>query len=478
MLHKIPVDELGPSGQAMADAVTSCVHCGFCLPACPTYQVMGEEMDSPRGRIFLMKEVLEGNLPLDEATPYIDRCLGCLSCEPACPSGVPYRDLITPFRSHAEGLRSRPLFDRLLRWVVLHTIPYPGRFRASARLGSLSSNLSFLLPKRMQLMTAMLPQKLPASRPLPEITHAVGPRRARVALLAGCAQQVLAPEINHAAIHVLANSGVEVLVPKSQGCCGALAAHTGAGQQAQDFARKNLEAFPRDVDCVLTTTAGCGSGMHEYPLWLKDDPREADARELASLVKDVSVFLSELGPLDLAPLERPTRVAYHDACHLSSGQGVSAQPRALLRQVGNLELVEVSGGQLCCGSAGTYNIEQPETANNLGRQKAEHLYGQSQGDFTGRRQLEPVPYLWCVLFRMSGNRSRWYGPAKVPAHGRTRFGPRDRQIGLAVDVHHVPALHLCLPDEYRHPAAGLQRPGAAPERREAQGHSGVLRHGP
>ncbi len=179
----------------------------------------------------------------------------------------------------------------------------------------------------MREMTAMLPKKLPAARPLPELTPAVGTRKARVALLAGCAQQVLAPEINHAAIQVLSNSGVEVVVPKNQVCCGAIAAHTGAGELACKLARQNLVAFPQDVDCIITTAAGCGSGMHEYPVWLKDDVQEGSARKLAGLVKDVSAFLFELGPLNLASLDRPTRIAYHDACHLANGQGITSQPR-------------------------------------------------------------------------------------------------------------------------------------------------------
>ncbi|QDU88530.1 Lactate utilization protein A [Pirellulimonas nuda] len=373
MQHKIPIAQLGPQAEAMAGAVSSCVHCGFCLPACPTYQVLGEEMDSPRGRIFLMKDVLEGNLALEEALPYIDRCLGCLGCEPACPSGVPYRNLLTPFRAHAEQRRKRSLFDRLLRQVVLQTLPYPGRFRASARLGKLAAFTAPLLPTRLRNMLAMLPAHIPPARPLPTFTPAVGPRRARVALLAGCAQQVLAPQINHAAIRVLSHSGVDVLTPRGQSCCGALSAHTGAAQQAKRLARRNLAAFPLEVDCVVTTAAGCGSGMHEYPLWFRGEPDEAAARRLAEQTKDVCAFLDELGGYRPAALAAPVRVAYHDACHLSHGQGVAAQPRRLLGLIGNLELLDVPGGEFCCGSAGTYNLEQPQTAHELGRRKAEAI---------------------------------------------------------------------------------------------------------
>lgn len=373
MLHQIPIDKAGPNGQEMADAVTTCVHCGFCLQACPTYHEMGDESDSPRGRIFLMKEVLEGNLELDEATPYLDRCLGCLSCEIACPSGVPYRDLITPFRAQADEQRSRSLFDQFIRWTILNTLPYPRRFRLSVKAGRLASAFSFLLPGKMKVMTSLLPDKLPPANPLPELTPAVGRRKARVALLAGCAQQVLAPQINHAALRVLSHLGVEVVVPKEQVCCGALAAHTGDAKQAKSFAKKNLTAFPADVDCIVTTAAGCGSGMHEYPQWLRGEPDEEQAKQLASRSKDISVFLAELGPMNLKPLDHSIRVAYHDACHLSNGQHVTAQPRNLLKQIENLELVEIGGGQLCCGSAGTYNIEQPDIAASLGRQKAQAI---------------------------------------------------------------------------------------------------------
>ena len=370
MQHTIPIEEIGNFGQPMADTIQKCVHCGFCLPACPTYQVHGEEMDSPRGRIFLMKEVLEGNVDIDEATPYIDRCLGCVGCVTACPSGVPYGDLITPFRAKAEKERKRTLFDRFLRSFVLKTLPYPGRFRWAVRFGKVGNLLRGIVPGRMRDMLSLLPASLPAAQPLPEIYPAEGERRARVALLAGCAQQVLAPNINWATLRVLAKNGVEVVIPKSQGCCGALAAHTGAIDQAQEFAKRNLTAFPTDVDAILTNAAGCGSGMHEYGLWLRGQPEQAAAESFVEKVKDVSVFLAELGLRETPKLDRPLRVAYHDACHLAHAQQVRSQPRQLLNTVENLQVVEVPNGEICCGSAGTYNIEQPETAAELGAEKA------------------------------------------------------------------------------------------------------------
>jgi glycolate oxidase iron-sulfur subunit len=369
MQHSIPVDEIGPLGLPMAEAVQKCVHCGFCLPACPTYQVLGEEMDSPRGRIFLMKEVLEGNVDLDEAVPYIDRCLGCVGCITACPSGVGYGELITAFRARAEETRTRSLLDRLLRRFILETLPYPGRFRFAARMGGLTKPLKKLLPGRLGDMLDLLPDKLPKSQPLPEVVPAKGERRARVAMLAGCAQQVLAPDINHATLRVLAENGVEVVIPKTQSCCGALAAHTGAAWQAKRFAKQNLKAFPKDVDAILTNAAGCGSGMHEYALWLRGEPEQAQAEEFVGKVKDVSKFLAELGLKTPPPLKQPVKVAYHDACHLGHAQKVRAQPRQLLSSIEGLELVEIPDGEICCGSAGTYNIEQPETAATLGSQK-------------------------------------------------------------------------------------------------------------
>jgi glycolate oxidase iron-sulfur subunit len=332
--------------------------------------VLGEEMDSPRGRIFLMRDLLEGKLDANGAAVYLDRCLGCLGCVSVCPSGVEFGELITPFRMKSEDTRKRSLSDRLLRQLLLRTLPYPGRFRLMATLGRVARPLSGLLPGRLRGMLGLLPDQLPKRQPLPELHPAEGERRARVALLVGCAQQVLAPEINWATLRVLARNGVEVVIPREQGCCGALAAHTGAGNEAKAWARRNVRAFPDDVDAVITNAAGCGSGMHEYPLWLKGEPEEAAAEVLASRVKDISVFLTELGPKPPGTLAEPLRVAYHDSCHLAHAQRVTSEPRSLLAAIGNLKLQEVPDGEICCGSAGTYNIEQPHIAAELGERKA------------------------------------------------------------------------------------------------------------
>ena len=373
MQHSIPVETLGPQGPAMAQAVESCVHCGFCLPACPTYQVLGEEMDSPRGRIVLMKSALEGNLTVTETLPYIDRCLGCQGCVTACPSGVAYGDLIAAYRAHAETQRKRPLMTQLRRTLVRETIPYPNRFRVAAVVGKVGKAVERLVPADLRGMLALLPEQMPAARPLPAFYPAEGPRRARVALLAGCVQQALAPDFNWATLRVLAKNGVEVVIPPGQECCGALGMHQGEAEEARRHALANLRAFPKDVDTIITNAAGCGSGLHEYPLLFAGLPEAKAAAELAHRAVDVSVFLDQLGIVPLPPLPQPLKVAYHDACHLAHAQKVTDPPRKLLRSIPNLVLLEIPEGEICCGSAGTYNIEQPEIAGQLGQRKAANI---------------------------------------------------------------------------------------------------------
>ena len=373
MLHEIQTDQLEPQAEEMAAAIEQCIHCGFCLPTCPTYVVLGEEMDSPRGRIFLMKEVLEGGMEVEEAAPFIDCCVGCDACVTSCPSGVRYDELISPFRAHIEERRERRPSDRVLRWMIAETLPYPRRFRAAARLGSLARPLKRFAPRRARAMLELLPASPPKSRPLPELHPARGERRARVALLAGCAQQVLAPEINWATLRVLAHNGVEVAIPRDQGCCGSLDLHGGRSERARGHARRNVQAFPSDVDAVITNAAGCGSGISEYGLLFKGSEEEDQARALADRTVDVSVFLHELGLEPPPPLPEPLELAYQDACHLAHAQAVRSAPRELLRAIPNLELLEPDDWEICCGSAGTYNVEQPDVAHELGRRKAEAL---------------------------------------------------------------------------------------------------------
>lgn len=371
MLHSISTESFGPLGEPMAKAVSACVHCGFCLAACPTYRELGQEMDSPRGRIVLMKEVLEGTLELAAAQPHVDRCLGCLACEPACPSGVPYRDLISPFRAVTAGKMYRSPGEKVRRFLAGTTLPFPARFRLAAMLGKVARASRFRrwVPRSWHAMLDLVPETLPAGQSWPEVNPAIGKRRARVALLLGCAQRVLDPDINTSTIEVLTRNGVEVLVPRAQGCCGGLAWHTGDLPAARRFARRNLLAFPADVDAIVTNAAGCGSAMQEYHLILRGTGDEELADAFRHRVQDVSLFLAGLGLRE--PLrEMPLTLAYHDACHLANAQEVRRQPRDLLRSIPGLNLVEITDAQYCCGSAGTYNLEQPGIAAALGAQKA------------------------------------------------------------------------------------------------------------
>jgi glycolate oxidase iron-sulfur subunit len=339
----------------MADAVSTCVHCGFCLPACPTYRVLGEEMDSPRGRIVLMKEVLEGTMPLEDAAVHLDRCLGCLACETACPSGVPYRQLITPMRERLTAARSTPARTRL-GWL-LDVMESPRRFRRALAAGRLARPLAGLLPASLGSMLGLMPARVPPAIAHPAAVPAEGARRGRVALMTGCVQDVLRPAITAATARVLASQGVEVVIPAGQGCCGALAAHSGALDRGARLADVHRRAFPADVDAIVTTAAGCGSWMKEHGA-------------AAPPVVDAAEYLDALGLGRPMALRQPRRVAYQDACHLSHGQQVTAAPRRLLQQVAGLRLVPLADAGICCGSAGLYNIEQPALAAELGRRKA------------------------------------------------------------------------------------------------------------
>lgn len=377
MQHNIPVNQLrhtiGPQVEGMARAVEACVHCGFCLPACPTYRILGEEMNSPRGRIILMKAALEGELSAPEVKPYIDLCLGCLACTTACPSGVEYEALVTPFRAYARDHGQRPFMEKARERLAQELLPHPGRFRLAAAAGRLAKPFQELLPDELHGMLALLPEHLPHARPLPAFVPAQGPRRGRVALLAGCVQQALAPQINWATLQVLAMNGVEVVIPAEQGCCGALPMHIGDLEAARRMALHNLGVFPTDVDSVLTNAAGCGSAMKHYELLFEDDFALEEVIAFSRRVRDVSEFLDELGIQAPSPLPQPLRVAYHDACHLAHAQKITAAPRRLLKMVPGLSITEVAEADICCGSAGTYNLEQPEMAGQLGQRKVGHI---------------------------------------------------------------------------------------------------------
>lgn len=374
MQHRIDIDKYGPRGQTMASAIQSCVHCGFCLATCPTYKVLGEEMDSPRGRIYLMKEVLEEKINIEDAQPYLDRCLGCIGCMSACPSGVRYDELIVSYRAFSEPQRRRSVIDTMSRRMITETLPYPSRFRkavASSKVGKLFKGA---MPEKLSAMLGLVPTDLPDDKPLPPFYPAKGKRRAKVALLSGCVQTVLDPDINWATLRVLSENGVETVIPQGQGCCGSIMMHIGEEERAKKLARQNLQVFRLDeVDAIITNAAGCGSGMKEYGLLFKGLPEETVAEQFAHKVRDISVFLDQLGFKAPGALPEPLTVAYQDACHLLHAQGIRSAPRNLLASIPNLTLLELGDGGLCCGSAGTYNIEHPDIAHQLGQRKVQHI---------------------------------------------------------------------------------------------------------
>lgn len=377
MLHTISVTPDDTRQARMAAAVSSCVHCGFCLPACPTYRVLGEEMDAPRGRIVLMKEVLEGALPLDDAAPHLDRCLGCLACETACPSGVHYGELLETTRAVLERTHpARGLAPRLARFLVWHVIAKQPRLRiAVAILRAIEAvglrrllEASRVLPRTARLLPRIPPRD--ERRPLPTGLHEPPPgvrrRGVRVGLFTGCVMEQLFGRVNAATLRLLLANGFEVVVPARQRCCGALLVHGGRPDRARELASANVAAFA-DVDVVINNSAGCGSALRDYEHLLGER-----AARFAGRNRDVSAFLDEVG-LSATPAECPARVAYDDPCHLCHGQGVRQAPRRLLRQVPGLELVAHEAAEDCCGSAGIYNLLQPALAEDIGRRKAESL---------------------------------------------------------------------------------------------------------
>jgi glycolate oxidase iron-sulfur subunit len=388
-----PID---PSGE-LRGLANDCVHCGFCLPACPTYQLWGEEMDSPRGRIHLISQILDGATGTTAAAAHLDRCLGCMACVPACPSGVRYDVLIGAARSWAEEppadaalpLPPRSRRERAARAMIFATFPYPRRLRplmAPLRASQglrldrllartrLADRLSPELAAALRVAPApggRAPAGLGPGRRLPGRIPARGTRRAVVGMLTGCVQQVFFPEVNAATARVLATEGCDVVIPAAQGCCGALSMHGGRRAEAAGFARRLIAEFERaGVDAIIVNAAGCGSAMKEYGELLAGDGGWAPrAAALSGKVRDFTEFLAELGPAAVRhPL--PVSAAYHDACHLGHAQQITAQPRALLRAIPGLRLAEIPDGATCCGSAGIYNLMQPDAARELGERKA------------------------------------------------------------------------------------------------------------
>jgi glycolate oxidase iron-sulfur subunit len=359
--------------------IDDCVHCGFCLPTCPTYVLWGEEMDSPRGRIHLMKQHAEGAPLSAPMIEHFDRCLGCMACVTACPSGVQYDRLIEATRAEVEQEHPRTRRDRALREAIFALFPYPRRLRAlrgplrAYQRSGLDRLIrrSGLLERISPTLAAMerLAPPLGRAQRLPERVPARGERRATVGMLTGCVQREFFPGVNAATARVLAMEGCDIVISKSQGCCGALSLHSGRDEEARAFARKAIAEF-EELDAIVVNAAGCGSAMKDYRTLLADDPEWAErASALSAKTRDLAEFLAEIGPRAVRhPL--PITVAYHDACHLSHAQGIRAQPRELLRGIPELTVMEVPESDICCGSAGTYNLLQPEAARELGDRKA------------------------------------------------------------------------------------------------------------
>ncbi len=370
--------EDAPKIAALEDFL-ACVHCGLCLSSCPTYVETGAEADSPRGRIYLMKALEEGRAALtDGVVRHLDLCLGCRACETACPSGVAYGTLIEGARSYVAAHARRGGIERwklamLARWLPDANRLAPARdvFRLAARLGVARLARARWVPQPLRRLLALMPDA-PASRRPPAILEPAGPPRATVALLSGCVSQAFFGRVNELTAKLLALAGYRVLVPRGQTCCGALLAHLGERAEAERRARRNVNVFLRDeADFIVTNAAGCGAMLREYGRWLERDATYARAaREVAAKARDVSELLAR-GALPAPTQAVRARVAYHDACHLAHGQGVRREPRDLLRTIPGLELVEIGGGELCCGSAGTYNLTEPDMAWRLGERKAE-----------------------------------------------------------------------------------------------------------
>jgi glycolate oxidase iron-sulfur subunit len=374
--------QLADPNIAEADKILrACVHCGFCTATCPTYVLLGDERDSPRGRIYLIKEMFEQDRPATkDVVTHIDRCLSCLSCMTTCPSGVHYMHLVDQARAHIEHTYRRPLLDRLMREFLANVLPYPRRLRLAMLAAALARPLAPVLAliglKPLAAALRLAPRRAPGAATEPGVHQAQGPRQARVGVLGGCANEALMPSITQAAIRVLNRSGVEAVVTPDAGCCGSLEHHMGREEGAFAKARANVDAWTREIegqglDAIVVTLSGCGTTMKDYGFMLRNDPAyAAKAAKVSSLTRDISEYIATLGLTSVAP--RPLIVAYHSACSLQHGQKVHREPKNLLAACG-FEVREVPEAHLCCGSAGTYNILQPEIAGRLRDRKIENI---------------------------------------------------------------------------------------------------------
>ncbi len=373
-----PAQLADPDTAELARVIRTCVHCGFCTATCPTYLLLGDELDSPRGRIYLIKDMLEGSKPATEqVVKHIDRCLSCLSCMTTCPSGVNYMHLVDHARHHIEQTYKRPWHQRAIRRLLATVLPRPALFRAALQGSRFGRIFAGVMPGQLTTMLAFAPKSIPPASPVdkPQVFPAQGQRIKRVALLNGCAQQVLAPQINEATIRLLTRHGCEVVVAKGVGCCGALTHHLG--MDGHDYARNNILAWSREMDqggldAIVINASGCGTTVKDYGFMFRDDRELADkARRVSAMARDISELMVEIG------LHRPTRhtgqrVAYHSACSLQHGQQVRTEPKALLAAAG-FQVVDVPEAHICCGSAGTYNLLQPELAGRLRDRKVANI---------------------------------------------------------------------------------------------------------
>ena len=377
--------QLRDPGIARANEILrACVHCGFCTATCPTYQVLGDELDSPRGRIYLIKEMLENGRPADEKTVrHIDRCLSCLACMTTCPSGVHYMHLVDHARDHIEKTWRRPAGERALRWLLARVLPYPGRFRLALLGAKIGRPFARLMPDpRLRAMLDMAPAKIPpvSRNDAPQTFPAQGERRMRVALMTGCAQRALDTDINDATIRLLTRLGAEVVVARGAGCCGALTHHMGKTAESHATAARNIRAWVAEangggLDAIVINTSGCGTTVKDYGHMFRTTPLAGDAAQVAALARDVTEVLRDLGLPEGGGAPR-LRVGYHAACSLQHGQKIRDLPKSLLRRAG-FEVVEPADAHLCCGSAGTYNLMQPAISGQLKARKVETLEAQA-----------------------------------------------------------------------------------------------------
>ncbi len=368
-----------PAIQRSNEVLRACVHCGFCTATCPTYQVLGDEFDSPRGRIYLIKDMLEKGRPADEKTvKHVDRCLSCLACMTTCPSGVHYMHLVDHARDYIEQTYKRPLSDRLLRWVLARILPYPTRFRVALLGAKLGRPFARLMPDaRLRAMLEMAPKHIPpvSRNDDPQVFAPQGARKMRVALMTGCAQRALNTDINDATIRLLRRLGAEVVIAEGQGCCGALTHHMGKTAESHATAAKNIRAWwaemqGQGLDAIVINTSGCGTTVKDYGHMFRNDPLAKEAAAVSAIARDVSEVLLTLGLPEGQP--QGLTVAYHAACSLQHGQQIKTAPKDLLKRAG-FAVVEPKDSHLCCGSAGTYNLMQPEISQQLKARKVATL---------------------------------------------------------------------------------------------------------